>query len=191
VEKLKEAEEMLTELQIRKLTVLFQHHDLDNDGYLARADYEEYARRMCEALDLAPGSPQCDAVYAQTLAAWDTEVLRAFDTDGDNRVSLEEHLAAYDVSINDPVLRKRLQQDYADSMVKLWDRDGDGRLSDTDYVALLGCYGVPEEAARQAFRHLDRDGDGYLLAEELLKAVEEFHLSDDPDAPGNWLVGPY
>lgn len=182
---------MLTELQRRKLTVLFHHHDMDNDGYLGRADYEEYARRVCEALDFQPGSPEYDAVYTQTLAAWDTEVLQAFDKDGDNRVSLEEHLAAYDVSINDPVLRQRLQQDYADSLLKMWDRDGDGRLSDAEYVALSGCFGVPEEAAREAFDHLDREADGYISAEEFLKAVEEFYLSDDPDAPGNWLIGPY
>jgi len=182
---------MLTELQKRKLTVLFHHHDMDNDGYLARDDYEEYARRLCEALDLAPGSPEYDAVHTQTLAAWDTDVLKAFDKDGDNRVSLEEHLASYDVSINDPVLHNQLQTEYANSLLKLWDRDGDGRLSGAEYAALLGCYGVPEEAAREAFGHLDRDGDGYLSTEECLEAIEEFYLSDDPDAPGNWMVGPY
>ena len=36
----------------------------------------------------------------------------------------------------------------------------------------------------------DRDGDGYLVREELLQNVEEFYGSDDPGAPGNWLVGP-
>lgn len=182
---------MLTELQKRKLTVLFHHHDMDNDGYLARDDYAEYARRVCEALGFAPGSAEYDAVHTQTLAAWDTDVLRAFDRDGDNRVSLEEHLEAYDVSINDPVLHNQLLTEYANSLLKLWDRDGDGRLSSADYMALLGCYGVPEEAAREAFEHLDSDGDGYLSTEECLQAIEEFHFSDDPDAPGNWLLGPY
>ena len=182
---------MLTELQKRKLTVLFHHHDMDNDGYLTRDDFEEYARRVCEELELVPGSADYDTVYTQTLAAWDTDMLSAFYRDDDNRVSLEEHLAAYDISINDPALHKRLQTEFANSLVKLWDRDGDGRLSSAEYAALLGCYGVPEEAAREAFAHLDWDGDGYLSTEECLKAVEEFFLSDDPDAPGNWLLGPY
>ena len=76
-------------------------------------------------------------------------------------------------------------------MLELWDRDGDGKLSADEYVKLEWCYGVTEEAAREAFRHLDRDGDGYLTLEEGMKAIEEFYLSDDPDAPGNWLFGPY
>ncbi len=182
---------MLTELQKRKLTVLFHHHDMDNDGYLAKDDYEEYARRICKALGLLPGSPEHEAVYTQTLAAWDTDVLRAFDRDGDNRVSLEEHLEAYDVSINDPALHNRLATEYAKSILQLWDQDADGSLSSAEYAALLGCYGVSEKAAGEAFRHLDGDGDGYLSTEECLKAIEEFHFSDDPDAPGNWLLGPY
>jgi Ca2+-binding EF-hand superfamily protein len=182
---------MLTELQKRKLTALFYHHDMDKDGYLARDDYEEYARRMCDALGFAPGSPEHDAVYTQTLAAWDTNVLSAFDKDGDNRVSLEEHLAAYDVSINDPVLHKQLQSEYANSLLQMWDRDGDARLSAAEYVALLGCYGIPEDVAQGAFEHLDQNGDGYLSTEECRKAVEEFFLSNDPEAPGNWLIGPY
>jgi juvenile hormone diol kinase len=182
---------MLTELQKRKLTVLFHHHDMDKDGYLAREDYEEYARRVCEALDLAPGSEEYDAVHTQTVAAWDTDVLKAFDRDGDNRVSLEEHLEAYDVSINDPALYERLSIGYARSMLKLWDRDGDGRLSGAEYVTLMGCFGVSEDAAQKAFQHLDQSGDGYLSTEEMIKAVEEFLTSDDPDAPGNWLIGPY
>lgn len=182
---------MLTELQKRKLTLAFHHNDLDHDGYLARNDYEEYAKRICKALGFAPGSPEHDAIFAQTVAAWDTDVLRTFDRDGDKRVSLEEHLAAYDVSLNDPALHNRLMTEYASSVLKLWDRDGDGKLSSADYATLLGCYGVPAKMASGAFEHLDRDGDGYLSTGECLKGVEEFFLSDDPDAPGNWLIGPY
>ena len=56
---------------------------------------------------------------------------------------------------------------------------------------LLWCYGGLDQDARNAFRYLDRDGDGYLDVAEIVKAVEEFYLSDDPDAPGNWLLGSY
>jgi hypothetical protein len=73
----------------------------------------------------------------------------------------------------------------------LWDRDHDGRLSIVEYVALNGCYGISEEAAHEAFRHLDPAGTGLLNTEEVTKRVREFFLSDDPEAPGNWIIGPY
>jgi Ca2+-binding EF-hand superfamily protein len=57
-------------------------------------------------------------------------------------------------------------------------------------VGLLGCYGLAQEAAQKAFRRLDRDGTDYLTTEKLVECYKEF-LGDDPDAPGNWLMGPY
>jgi hypothetical protein len=72
----------------------------------------------------------------------------------------------------------------------LSDQDGDGRLSQQEYVANLRSFNVNEAAANEAFRRLDQDGDGYLTQAELSRCVEEFFYSEDPEAPGNWLVGP-
>ena len=130
-------------------------------------------------------------VQAQTVQSWDNEQLKVFDADGDGRISLEEHIASYDVSLNNPEMFQQLTMQYTQNVFGLWDQDHDGKLSVDEYAKLLGCYGGKEQDARNAFRHLDRDGDGYLDADEIVKAVEEFYLSDDPDAPGNWLIGSY
>jgi len=180
---------MLSELQKRKLTVLFHHQDMDNDGYLARADYDQFAKRFCEIQNYSPGSPQCEATYTQTMAAWE-HVQQVADKDKDGRVSLEEFLESYDVTLGDEKLYNQLVTEYVKSMLALWDRDGDGRLSGVEYAAFIGCGGVGEEAAREAFRRLDRDGNGYLSIDELMQNVKEFY-GDDPDAPGNWSAGPY
>ncbi|MBV9010519.1 MAG: hypothetical protein JO272_00480 [Pseudonocardiales bacterium] len=37
---------------------------------------------------------------------------------------------------------------------------------------------------------MDADGDGQLSAEEFTRAAIEFWSSTDPDAPGNWWMGP-
>jgi Ca2+-binding EF-hand superfamily protein len=181
---------MLTELRKRKLTVAFHHHDMDNDGFIGKADYEQFVKRFCEIQNYSPGSPEYEAMYTQTMAAWE-HVRNVADKDGDNRVSLEEFLESYDVTLSDENLTNQLLTEYIKSLLAWWDRDGDGRLSGVDYVTLSGCYGVGEEAAREAFRHLDRNGSGYLTIEELMKNTEEFYLGDDPDAPGNWMLGPY
>jgi len=181
---------MLTELQKRKLSVLFHHQDMDNDGFLGKADYELFVKRVGEIQNYPPGSPQYQALYAQNMAVWE-HVRRVADKDGDDRVSLEEFLESYDVTLSEEKLYDQLVIQYAQSLLALWDRDGDGRLSGVEYVAMLGCYGVREEAAREAFRHMDRDGNGYLTTEEIMKVAKEFYLSDDPDAPGNWMAGPY
>ena len=180
---------MLTEFQKRKLTVVFHHQDMDNDGFLGKADYEQFVKRVGEIQNYPPGSPQYEALYAQNMAVWE-QVRQVADKDGDDRVSLEEFLESYDVTLGDEKLYDQLVTQYAQSLLALWDRDGDGRLSGVEYVALCGAWGVGEGAAREAFRHLDRDGNGYLSTEELMQNFKEFY-GDDPDAPGNWIVGPY
>lgn len=181
---------MLTEFQKRKLTAVFHHQDMDHDGFLGKADYEQFAKRFGEIQNYPPGSPQYEAFYSQNMAVWE-QVRQVADRDKDNRLSLEEFLASYDVTLSDEKLFDQFVIQYAKSTLESWDRDGDGRLSGVEYVALLGCFGLKEEAAREAFRHLDRDGNGYLSIEEVVQNAKEFYLSDDPDAPGNWSFGPY
>lgn len=180
---------MLTDFQKRKLTVLFHHHDMDGDGFLGKADYERMAKRICEIQAYVPGSAEHEAAYAQNMAVWE-QVQQVADKDRDGRVSLEEYLESWNITLGDEKLHDQLVTGYAQSVLALWDRDDDGRLSGVEYAACLGCYGVGAEGAREAFRHLDRGGRGYLATETLIKRYEEF-LGDDPDAPGNWLAGPY
>ena len=176
---------MLTEFQKRKLTVQFHQLDLNNDGILELADYEECARKACEVLGFSPGSPECDLVYTRTVED------RKFLFKDKAKRTVDDFLKASDHTIHDEALFNKLLVEYSQSMLELWDQDDDKRLSADEYVKLEWCYGVTEEEAREAFRHLDRDGDGYLTLEEIMKAIKEFYLSDDPDAPGNWLFGPY
>jgi juvenile hormone diol kinase len=181
---------MLTELQKRKLTVLFHHHDTDNDGFMGKADYERFAERLCEVQGYAPDSPQCQTAHTQNMAVWE-QVRQVADKDGDGRVSLEEYLESWDITLSDKRLYDQLVAEYSQSLMALWDRDGDGRLSGVEYTAFLGCYGVGEKSAREAFQHLDQDGLGYLTTETVTKRYEEFFLSDDPATPGSFLFGSY
>jgi Ca2+-binding EF-hand superfamily protein len=50
--------------------------------------------------------------------------------------------------------------------------------------------GIDPTHSSDAFRRLDRDGSGKISKEEFRAAITEFYLSDDENAPGNWLLGP-
>lgn len=63
-------------------------------------------------------------------------------------------------------------------------------MNSDEYGQALWCYGCDAPAARVAFQHLDRGGDGYLTVREIEQAVEAFYLSDNLEAPGNWLIWP-
>lgn len=178
---------MLSELQKRKLTMLFRCHDRDGDGFLTRADYEGFAKRMCELWKYPPGSQEYETAYAQNVAVWDY-VQEVADTNKDGKLSLDEHLAAYDNTLSDDRLFNRMVVEYGTSLMQMGDLDRDGKLSGAEFARFMGCYGVEHDAAQRAFRHLDADGSGYLSIGELIARGREFY-GDDPAAPGNWLLG--
>jgi hypothetical protein len=60
-----------------------------------------------------------------------------------------------------------------------------------EYTAYLTAWGTAATEIAETFHQLDRDNDGYLMADELRQNAEEFFFSEDPAARGNWLVGPF
>jgi Ca2+-binding EF-hand superfamily protein len=45
------------------------------------------------------------------------------------------------------------------------------------------------DRSAEAFDRLDRDDSGVLTEDNVIEAVKEFYLSNDPNAPGNALYG--
>jgi Ca2+-binding EF-hand superfamily protein len=74
------------------------------------------------------------------------------------------------------------------------DADQDGKVTREEFVAsyetLLAMRETIAGVSQAILQLTDRDGDGFIDPDELLQNVEEFFYGDDPNAPGNWLVGP-
>jgi Ca2+-binding EF-hand superfamily protein len=176
---------MLTEFQRRKLTHLFGMSDADKDGVVERADYARIADNFARTNGVELGTPGHERVRAAYLGFWNN-LQQLADGDHDGKVTLAEYLAAYEhlLVAREPIVG------IAQAIIALVDADRDGRIVEGEYVALLRAYDIAEDGAREAFRRLDRDGDGAVTADELLADAEEFFYGDNPDAPGNWLLGP-
>ena len=82
-------------------------------------------------------------------------------------------------------------QGIARAVFDILDADNDGVISKEEYLKFFRSFRGNVEDAEIAFQKLDDNDDGYLTRQSFLEAVTEFHLSDDPDARGNWLFGPY
>jgi Ca2+-binding EF-hand superfamily protein len=180
---------MLTDFQKRKLIALFDLYDVDKNGFLEQADYERITQNLATLLRIQPGSPEYTRLSADHMAEWNN-IYQLCGAPSSQRVTQEEYLAALDQLLSDKNNYHAIIGNWTDSLLQLSDRDGDGRLSQQEYVANARGFGTDEAAANDVFRKLDRDGDGYLTRDEILRAVEEYFYSQDPQAPGNWLVGP-
>ena len=113
------------------------------------------------------------------------------DSDGDQKLTAAEFCTAYDKMMANRAQFGVVIMGVIKTIVTLWDSNKDGKVSQPEYHAYMTAFHATDAEAAEAFRQLDRNRDGYLTTDELLKNAEEFFLSDDPAAPGNWLVGPY
>lgn len=172
----------------QKFSLLFGWFDQDQDGQLTEQDLQATAAVFAQ---VAPEQDLANRTAIHTaFGQWWQLLLKHADTDGDGQVSRAEFSAAMADSVTAPANFESAVMAIADAVIAAADTNVDGVLSRAEYVALYRALGVPEELSGPAFERVDRNGDGVISRDEYRAAIVEFYLSTDPNAPGNYLLGP-
>lgn len=180
----------MTELQKAKQVHYFNILDYNGDGVLEKKDFVNIADRLAEMRGYEDGSSRHMAVRKEILRMW-TNARALSGEDGAVKVTLEDWLAHERKVLDSNVLIHSYVQGIARAVFDILDEDNDGAISREEYRMFFRSFRGHEKDAEIAFEKLDEDDKGYLTRDEFLELVTEFHLSDDPDACGNWLFGPY
>lgn len=175
---------MTSNLMQSKYRKVFDIYDGDRDGKIEKNDIDALLliwRRDCGAKS---NSPEWNRTTELGDRFWQ-ELLGHTDTDGNKEVSFDEFVESVQREdfINNVVVP------FSVAVFELADTDNDGRASEQQWVSAQIKAGMPEDESREVFSQLDSDGDGYVTKEEYQRGVEEFYLSDDPNATGNRLAG--
>lgn len=183
---------MLSDLRKRKYTRLFQLYDLDKDGVLRQADFEQFAANIARA-----GRPDAPAdsqqqVRAMFVRQWQ-EAQQFADTNRDDTISLAEWLQYYDAIINTPGLAAELIKGHLNGFYAMWEvtDPGAGRVTtERRYQTFFAGFNEDPAIAAAIVKRMDQDGDGVLSEAEMTQRLAEF-FGDDPNAAGNWMVGDF
>ena len=178
---------MLSELQVRKMALLFRVHDTDANGSVERDDYERMVRRIAENRGWAEQSAEFDALRARVLRQW-AAISAAADPPGSGRVHLDGWIGLWEAILE--VAYESHVRGVSELLWEMMDTDGDGRVTRDQSLLWFSGYGVSTDTAEYSFTSADLNSDGYVSREEWLVLVDQFFLSKNPADPGNLIFGP-
>jgi hypothetical protein len=182
---------MLGDLQRQKASYYFDLIDEDDNGFVEARDFEMRAERLIEARNVTADAAR-ERLNERVMDWWE-HLCALADIDDDDRVTREEwqtYWESIQVGIDQggDGANKTLQslKRAARGTFRAINTGG-GPITQDDYAEWLAAWGVDRSA--EAFDRLDRDDSGVLTEDNVIEAVKEFYLSNDPNAPGNALYG--
>jgi Ca2+-binding EF-hand superfamily protein len=179
---------MVSELRRKKLTKSFNSLDHDGSGVITKQDLEISAQSTAQCRGYQTGSPEYQSIY-QNMVTTPWNDLVKMDGDGDGKVTLDEYIAYYDEAASDPTINQMITKG-GEALFNIGDSDGDGEISLENFKKMNLVWQTDEAQAEQTFRKLDTNGSGSINKEEFLAHVKDFFFSDDPESPGNLILGP-
>lgn len=180
---------MLSHLQERKMTRLFTLFDADKNGVIEQEDYEAMIQNFAQIRGWEKESADYKLLYNSFMRLWH-QMVQGLDKNNDNQVTLEEFLGDRDQVLHDPS-RYETRIKVGQLLFAILDRDGDRQGTVEELKLFYRGLRIDETLAEEIFPKLDLNGDGYISEEEFLQMGYDFHYSNDPDAAGNWLFGPF
>ena len=164
--------------------------DLNRSGFVDPGDAGEWARANLKHAGVAAQSPEGQALAAVVRAFWGG-FIRELDSNKDGAVSKDELLAGIEKLSDQPETLRTIAKDGAKVFMQTLDKDRDGKISRDEFVAFYSA-NAPDARSEgeQRFQRLDATGSGFLTIESVEQAWMDYFFSDDPNAPGNWILGP-
>lgn len=177
-----------SELWTAKMTGSFHAFDTNGNGYITADDLEANKANVAAALNTSTDSAAY-ATFEDGYKVWADQMFANLDKDGDAHISLDEFLDFFSEASTEAITE--MSEHYCAAVCAMADADDDDRLSHEEYVRwVMRSNGASEADAEAAFSAIDADGNGYVIKEDLVRAMVEFTAGVDETAPGNELFGP-
>lgn len=166
---------MASDLQRRKVSVVFTAMDANSDGYLDESDFRALTTRW---VSLRGGDEE---LLSQVMMGWWATLHAAA---GHDRVTIDNVLRIVEALPKTP----EAVTSTADAMFAAVDSNRDDYISPDEYQIMIDAW-LGRDGDTD-FPRLDADGDGRLSRAEFAELWLEFWAGDDASAAGTYVFGP-
>ena len=177
---------MMSDFRSKKMALMFKFWDMDGDGRITAQDFEQMTVNFGHVYGVSPGSSEYETMHSYYTGMWSG--FSSMDSDADGVVGLQEYLAATEAWLANRDAFMANMAGMVDAFFAVIDRNADGTISEREFEMNYRIHGLDESRARLAFGHLDVDGRGGVSRDQMVAYSEELYYSEDPQAPGNWMV---
>lgn len=160
---------MLSDLQTRKIIKFFSMYDTNCDGLLVSGDFENIVKKLAD-LNLSNRSGKYLSLKDRFTRAWKALETHA-DLNHDHRISLKEWLSYYQSVLENEQKYQEELHTLMDLVFEIFDEDGDGKISQTEWEQLFSIYNICPIYAVGVFEKLDQNQDGCLDRSEVMDST--------------------
>lgn len=182
---------MLSNLQRRKVTLLFLILDRDENGYIERWDFQRVAHDLAAIRDHTRYSDEYREFQTIFMAIFES-IQQMMDSNNNQQVELPEWVAYFERVLDDTNQYAERVAPLASGIFTLLDHDGDGAIQVEEFRHFTQVYRLigDDINVNERFKTLDLNGNGRITRDEFGYLITDFFLSDDPQKPGNYIFGP-
>ncbi|CAB3230365.1 unnamed protein product [Arctia plantaginis] len=182
---------MVSEFRKKKFIHVFTtFFDTDKSGTITKEDFDQATQKVAEVKGWADGDPDFEKIKDGHQKVWQLLKGQA-DADDDGVITQDEWVTMWDSLIKDQGTSEPPEWASRNCkyMFQFIDTGSDDAIDEKEFVAAYSFYGFSEEDASEAFKKVS-SGKESITFEEFQELWKEFFLSEDPEAPGNYIYGP-
>lgn len=167
---------------LSRVDLVFTLFDVNGSGEIEANDFEAMAARVVEA------APQSDPAAKEAMSAafhryWKT-LAEELDDDRNGRINRDE----FEDVVLSPERFDPTVDEFARSLARLGDPDGDGLIKRHVFTALMSAIGFERQNIDALFDALEPDRDDRVSVSTWVSSIKEFYRPDAAGIPGDRLV---
>ncbi|MEM9338699.1 MAG: EF-hand domain-containing protein, partial [Bacteroidota bacterium] len=180
-----------SEFQRKKLTYFFRLLDLDRNQQLEVNDFSDMVEYVRARLDIEEGSIAHKNI-ADKATRFFHQLVADISPKNQQAISEKEWITYFGKKLNGKKKEAALEK-YQELifryMFDFFDHNHDGFITKNEYQIFFEIFGVDKTYFDKSFSFLDKNRDEKISRYEILAAIEDFLMSDEEEAKGNWIFG--